>query len=176
MMTTIGSTMRHFIQVFLLGTFLPGFAGATSVEVLERRDDAATPSILYYGAAEGSGPAAPDVIFEPSIPLALPSPEIAAADEPVALSPSVVALGEPAVEEGLVASIRGDARPRNPHLPPMVIRGGIFGDPFSRPAQESPPAQAATTPQPGQPVAPAMQAQPPEPASPPPPAPTRRVK
>ena len=169
------TTMRQFIPIFLLGTLAPGLAGASSLEVLEGRDDAAKPSVLYYGPAEGAGPA-PDEIFEPSLPLAALPPELAGA--PIALSPSVIALGEPAVEQGLVAAIPSaeKQRPRNPHLPPMVIRGGIFGDPFTQPAQESPPPQAATTPQPDQPAGPAMQAQPSEPTSPPPPAATRRVE
>ena len=173
MMTTIASTMRHFVPIVLLGSFLPGVAGASSLEVLERRDDAARPSILYYGPAAGAG-GAPDMIFEPSLPLAPPPPELAGAplDTPVALSPSVIEIGEPAVEKGLVAAIpeAEKQRPRNPHLPPMVIRGGIFGDPATRPAQESPPPQVA------EPAMQPQQARPPEPAPPPPPAPTRRVE
>ena len=178
MMTTNASTMRLFVPIVLMGGFVPGLAGASSLEVLERLDDAATPSTLYYGPAAGAGPA-PDVVFEPSLPLAAPPPELAGAplDTPVALSPSVIEIGEPAVEKGLVAAIpeAEKQRPRNPHLPPMVIRGGIFGDPATRPAQESPPPQVAA-PQASEPGVQPQQARPPEPAPPPPPAPTRRVE
>ena len=171
--------MRHFFPIVLSCAFAPGLASTSSLERLEGRDDAARPSILYYGPSEDAGPA-PDLVFEPPVPLAAPPPELAGlpADAPVALSPSVIALGEPAVEQGLVAAIPAaeKQRPRNPHLPPMVIRGGIFGDPATRPAQESPPPQEAAAPQTSEPDMQPQQAQPPEPAPPPPAAPTRRVE
>lgn len=168
--------MRHLLPTILLTACACGPASASSFVTLERID--VSPSIIYFGepAAGAAGAEA-----DPARPPAAGSFAAGSFAQPgfAVVSASIIALGEPDVplEFGDVAAIGGqEKRPRNPHLPPMVIRGGIFGDPFVRaggggePTGEPPPQESAAVPGDG-----AGPAQPPEPAEPeprlPPPAP-----
>jgi hypothetical protein len=175
--------MRHFLPIILLGLLFSGPAGASSF--VAPKPVQISPSIIYFGEPEpsddASAQAEPEQPARPSSVAALPAGRPVPGGSFIVLSPSVIALGEPLVETGQVASISREEKPRrNPHLPPMVIRGGIFGDPFARAGQGAStpaPQQATSTPPPGtQPQAP----QPgpdlpePEPALPPPAAPTGR--
>ena len=129
--------MRYLSPIALL-VLLTGPAGASSFAVLEPSASPGTPSIVSLGepAAETLAPTLPHMVVEPPIPPGAGPPDLAGEENGgIPLSPSIIALGEPAVEPGQVASIGGESRPRNPHLPPMVIRGGIFGDPFVRAGQ-----------------------------------------
>lgn len=139
--------MRYFFPIALLEILVSGSAGASSL--LQPSQVPGYPSLVFFGE--------PDVRPKP------PAASASQAEDPRVVSPSVIAFGDASVEAGNVASI-GDAekpRARNPHLPPMVIRGGISGDPFTRPAEEQPaaPPQEATAPQtppdPAPPVEPA---------------------
>ena len=49
------------------------------------------------------------------------------------ISPSIIALGEPAVTNENVAAIDGETKKTGPSTTPMVIRGGMVGDAFSAP-------------------------------------------
>ena len=64
----------------------------------------------------------------------------------MASSPSIIAMGEPAVANENVAAIDGETKKRGPSSMPMVIRGGVVGDAFSAPSAASvavqPPAAA----------------------------------
>lgn len=153
MRSAFGISMRYFLPIALLGIAVSGPAGASSFVMLERAVDAATPSIIFYREprVETLAPSSPDVVMQPPIPLGAPPPGLAGgAGDMAVISPSIIALGEPAVETGQVASIGQRERPRQrgPNLPPMVIRGGIFGDPFGGPSEatSSAPLEAAAPP------------------------------
>ena len=150
--------MRYLFPIVLLGMLASGPAGASSL--LQRAAEPVSPSIIYYGEPKaGSIETAPDVVTEPPIPLEAPPAGVASADrDPIVVSPSVIALGEPAVESGHVASI-GEKRNRRPP-PPMVIRGGVSGEPSARPEPAGSPPLQATAPVPAPPVEPRQAAEP----------------
>ena len=54
------------------------------------------------------------------------------------LSPSVIALGEPAVASEEVSAIGGETEDRRNTPPPLVIRGGVIGDAFNSTASAPP--------------------------------------
>jgi hypothetical protein len=157
----IGTLMRQLLPIALLGVLVSGSAGASSL--LPRTELPGYPSIIFYGEPE-TAEARPSAASTPDAPPEDASP----------ISPSVIALGEPAVEPGEVASIGDEekARQRNPRLPPMVIRGGIPGDPFEQPGEEESAPQEATAPQPPQEPAPPVEPAFPEPVPPFPAPPT----
>ncbi|MDP3896636.1 MAG: hypothetical protein Q8Q62_08165 [Mesorhizobium sp.] len=124
-------------------------------------------SMVFYGTPPeviATAPAQPaaspgDDAIVPDVALAYPAPlDPALRPAPPApytmLSPSIIALGEPAqpVEDMNVAAI-GNSPPalRRSEPAPMVIRGGIAGDAFARetPPQAGP-ANEAPTPAPEQ--------------------------
>lgn len=178
-----------------LGTLIAGIllcqagqACAGSFAVLTKSERADTPSFVYFGEA----PRPPAARPAHAVPLEHPhrrAPSVVATGRPEMhrISASVIAYGKPDVEDMAVASVRKE-RMRDPHLPIMVMRGGLSGDaaPSGAGQQAAPtPAPARTTasaapshssggsPQPKpQPKAPP----PPEPAVAPPPRATTHIK
>lgn len=154
-----------------LGGLWSGSASASSFLTLPAEKAAISRSMVFFGTppmAIAKAPEAPaavstDDAIVPDIALAYPAPldpalrparPAPAAVPYTMLSPSIIALGEPAqpVEDMNVAAI-GNNGPalRRPDLAPMVIRGGIAGDAFSR-ATPLPagPANEASMPAPDQ--------------------------
>jgi hypothetical protein len=161
-------------------------ASAQSFVMLERAATQPSPSIVLFvepKAAPALAGDRPEVAATPAPRAAPATPSFARLplDEHfVQLSASVVAMGEPEVETSMVASITPEPKPmRNPHLPPMVIRGGLSGEAFVRgngmgvaPAADPLAAggPAGASPAGGKP-APGGQKQPEPPRAPPPPQP-----
>jgi hypothetical protein len=130
--------MKLFLPIFLLGIAMSGPAAASSFVMLQRAAKPISPSIIYFGEPEAAAAAPePQVPFDPPAELAGPpgSSPTAGGSSITVVSPSVIALGtrHNEVEFGAVAAVGENERPkpRNPHLPPMVIRGGIYGDAFT---------------------------------------------
>ena len=128
----------RIVTALLTFSVLSGAAHASSILVLA--PGSGNPSAITLGASSTS-----------------PSIVAAGTDDPAA-TPSIVALGrtEPGVAYENVAAIDGEAQKPKPHrnIPPMVIRGGVVGDAFTRgsglssspmPAGEAP-SPAAETP------------------------------
>ena len=147
--------MRPFLPTVLLGILAPGVASASSFAELAPAGTRISPSIIFLGTPARPAPDATIVAQQiPSAPAAAPKPEA------TRVSPSVIALGllQPDVDLSRFAAI--DDKPRrmrDPHLPPMVIRGGLYGDAFARgtataatqtkqAAQNPAPATGAATP------------------------------
>ncbi|MBE7248033.1 MAG: hypothetical protein INR63_24065, partial [Actinomycetospora chiangmaiensis] len=107
-------------------------AGASSFVSVEAPREAVSASFVVIGEpapAPGMQAArAPEKPAPPRSPLDLPP--LASADEDIhRISASIVALGEPDVEEVEVASIGAPPeRKADPFRMPMVIRGGVVGD------------------------------------------------
>jgi len=131
------SDVMHFSAAVLLwGAVMIGGAQASSLIVLEPMKTPLGPSIVVLGA---------------------PSPSVAvlpeAGDSSAAKSPSIIALGEavPAVSYEKLAAIGTEptTKQNRPAAVPMIIRGGIVGDAFSRseptPVAIPQPEQVATT-------------------------------
>lgn len=130
--------MKLFLPIFLLGISMSGPAGASSFVMLRQTAKPISPSIIYFGEPETAA-AEPElqIPFDPPAELAGPPGNLPSAggSSITVVSPSVIALGarHNDVEFGTVAAVGESERPkaRNPHLPPMVIRGGIYGDAFT---------------------------------------------
>lgn len=157
--------MRLYCVTLLVGVTAASGASASSLVTVAA--PASPSSIVYYGKPAPQPAPAMSAAASPNLPaLNYPAPlaPIPMAAAPIAqASPSIVALGEPAVENFQVAAI-AEKKPasRKPNFAPMVIRGGISGELFAR---ESPPAVTPASSSPSQPV--------PEQASA---APTRQTK
>ena len=161
--------MRPFLPTVLLGILASGIADASSFAVLEPAGTRISPSVIFLGAP-AAATVAQQIPFAPPPALA-GAPKADEAGSITRISPSVVALGllQPGVDLSRFAAI--DDKPRrmrDPHLPPMVIRGGLSGDAFVRTA--APRQQAAPNPAPaaGSPAPPGrhQQQKPPEPDTP----------
>lgn len=134
--------MKALLPTFLLGILLPGAAGAASFAALEPAGTRVSPSIIFLGTpAAAEATAAGDSTAPHLVALAQPpAPDYArppaTAGIVTAISPSIIALGarEPEIDLTHLAGVPQPAapRPRNPHLPPMVIRGGIDGGAFAQ--------------------------------------------
>ncbi|BCH26203.1 hypothetical protein [Mesorhizobium sp. L-8-3] len=100
------------ILLLLVCLAASGTAQASSLIVLEASNDPVGPSMMVVGGLEPA------------------SPEAAGPSDSV----SVVAVGEapPAVSGEKLSSITSDAPQSGPRAVPMVIRGGIVGDAFTR--------------------------------------------
>lgn len=137
--------MRVLVLVLLWSTVLAGEALASSFVMLAPPADAATPSFIVLGtpsiktiepsraplSASGTPLSYPYPV-EPPLAAHGPSPSA------VALSPSVIAMGEPAISFDKVAAISNRTRTKQSLSLPMVIRGGVVGDAFSRAETPSP--------------------------------------
>jgi hypothetical protein len=154
--------MRFLVAFLLLAGMASGKAVASSFVMPEpMKEGAKSSSIVTLGApaadskaaspsfiALGSPAPSPTFVALSSPP---PSPTQAVAairtDGPVTPSPSIIALGEPAVTLEKVAAIPAEKKTKRlQELPPMVIRGGLIGNAFERavaPQQVSEP-EAAT--------------------------------
>lgn len=192
--------MRVLVLVLLWSTVLAGEASASSFVTLAPPADAATPSfaVLETPSIKTIGlPKAPLSASGTALSYPYPAeplPHVAHGAPPgeVALSPSVVAMGEPAISFDKVAAISDKTRTRQSLSLPMVIRGGVVGDAFSRaepPAPQTLPtdadaggsggsgstqteASAGGGSKPPEPKSPPEQPAPPPPAAAPPPAAT----
>lgn len=188
-------TWRLLIPTLFVATGLTGPAIASSFVLLEQAKAPVSPSIIYFGEPEpdtaadeaAAIPARPSAI-EPETGSFVASAPLQETGSIISISPSVVAMGEPAVERMIVASISSKPA-RDPHAVPLVMRGGILGDAYLRagdgegsalpaPAeaeaeQLAPATASARRNQPARNDTPAPSA-PPEPALPPPAAPTGR--
>ena len=121
--------MRPYLTAFLLGALLPGAAGATSFATPGTAATRISPSVIFLGRPAPSGAAARSTAaFGEAGP--------AAGSSLTPISPSVIALGARPLDIDLTrfaaTGTPQQVRPRNPHLPPMVIRGGVYGDAFIR--------------------------------------------
>ena len=116
------TTMRVFTAVLFLGTAMGG-AQASSFHVPEAMTEAIGPSMIVIGAAQPPASGAQSSFGSVQAPGA------------AVLSPSIIALGEPALDVEKVAAIPAAAEKKTPpQLSPMVIRGGLAGDAFATPA------------------------------------------
>ena len=110
--------MRILAPGLVAGMIAAGGAQASSIVAIESLDGKASPSVISPEAlplgASGSVTATP---FHPDA------------------TPSIVALGEPAVADENVAAIPAASKPRPE---PMVIRGGNIGEAFATPAPVAP--------------------------------------
>lgn len=160
--------MRLFWVVLGAGVSAASSAAASSFITLPAapRDGG---SIIHLGAP------APSVIAlaprEPQPVAETPVMPVEKAAGPTIISPSIFALGEPAVEDMHVAAVEEKPARRGPNFAPMVIRGGLRGDAFERGfvPQTQPVAERAPPRQ--QPQRRPEPAPDPMPAAPPPPAP-----
>lgn len=127
-------------------------AEASSFVTPDVVQEAAGPSFIVFGAADGVGdaemraPPSGSSVSPPSLEAA--SPSIIALGKPADVPvPSIVALGEPAagIAYDKVSAIP-KATDRRPTMMPMVIRGGMVGEAFVQPAPAtSGPDEAAAT-------------------------------
>jgi hypothetical protein len=184
--------MRLFCVALLLGATAATGASASSFVAIGA--PASKGSFVYLGApASIPEPVAADApsVDPPLPPLKYPMqapPALATAPAPMQVSPSIVAMGEPAVEDFQVAAI-AEKKPaaHRPDFAPMVIRGGISGEMFAResspsamPAPSSPheePQQASAEPPKSSKPEPQRMPEPPppEPARAPPPPPPSNI-
>jgi hypothetical protein len=169
--------MRIITAGLLSLAAMTGSATASSFVTFGEPAPASTPSIVMLGAPDPIQVAATEAAPKPGVPLdpsqqallemkpgswqPVPAVQTAASVPPRAISPSIVALGEPwpeaipAVTYEKVAAIPTKTKTR-PNFAPMVIRGGIVGDAFvpsqapvaeTRQASGTPPANAPAMPE-----------------------------
>jgi len=134
---------------------MSGGAQASSFVVIDSKVQAHTPSIVTIGQASSfvtmlESPKTIPIDSNrdfPDVPLAFPLPEDR---QSTVVSPSIVAFESitPDIAYEKVAAIKPERPAPRPFRmsTPMVMRGGIIGDAFSTPSQESAPAPAATPP------------------------------
>jgi hypothetical protein len=175
--------MKLLLATFLTATAAAAPAAASSFVLLERAATQPSPSIILFVEPNAARPAEglrPELLGATPLVYPAAAPSFAAlpgSERFQRVSASIIAMGEPAVEPTIVASIaQEEKRMRNPHLPPMVIRGGLSGDAFVRgdglaavPAATAPEIAAASGQ--GKAPAPGHQRQPEQPKAPPPPQP-----
>lgn len=147
--------MRPFLPTVLLGMLASGAASASSFAALDPAGTRISPSIIFLGTPAAPAPDA--TIVAQQVPFA-PPPALAGAPKPGAgssvtpVSPSMIALGllQPDIDLSRFSAVTDKPRRmRDPHLPPMVIRGGLSGDAFTRgaaPAAPEPAQQSAQNP------------------------------
>jgi hypothetical protein len=157
--------MMRIASAFLLaGAFWAGGAHASSIIVLPGMTGDLGPSMVEFGQT-----AAPDLTVLAAMPEPA-QPPIAEPGHVDVISPSIIAMGEPAVANENVAAIDGETKRTGPSTMPMVIRGGVVGDAFSAPSGGSvavQPEVAAQEPSSGSEPKPAAQPSAPEPPKPP---------
>ncbi|MBX3529154.1 MAG: hypothetical protein KF849_01000 [Rhizobiaceae bacterium] len=174
--------MKLLLATLLAAMAAAAPAAASSFVLLQKARTQPSPSIIMFVEPAETRPTASAADVPGATPLVYPAAAPSFATLPQAqvyqrVSASIIAMGEPAVEPTIVASIAQDEkRPRNPHLPPMVIRGGLSGDAFVRgnglaavPAATA--SAVAAAPGQGNAPAPGQQRQPEQPKAPPPPQP-----
>jgi hypothetical protein len=160
--------MRIVSAFLVIGALSVGGAEASSIVVLPAMTGPLGPSMVAVGQT-----ATPDVTVAATLPEPA-QPPIAEPGHIDIISPSVIALGEPAVADENVAAIGTGTKRLGPNAIPMVIRGGVVGDPFAfSPMATSAPVKVQGEPQAAQAPLPASQpeaAAAPEAAEPPAPA------
>ncbi len=122
--------MKVIAATILLSTAGALPAAASSFALLKRAATQPSPSIIMF--VEPSAGREPVLLGGAAMAYPAPAPSIEGRDTGYRrVSASVIAIGEPAVEKTHVAAIPAEPKPmRNPHLPPMVFRGGLIGDAF----------------------------------------------
>jgi hypothetical protein len=163
--------MRFASAFVVVGALWAGGAEASSFVELPAMTDKLGPSIIEIGRT-----ATPDLTAAATIPLPA-QPPIAEPGQMNIISPSIIALGEPAVTSESVAAIETKPKKKGHESTPMVIRGGMVGEAFSpavtvAPAAPEPQSQPKTAQAPSSGAAPksAPVSPPEQPASP---APTK---
>lgn len=128
--------MRTLFGLLLVAAVLAGEAHASSFVTLEPLSTARkAPSIIELGTAnsvEVLGAERAD--GERSNPVPGRSAPIVQSASIVRISPSIVAMGEPAIAMEKVAAIGDPKKRHGPEPLPVVIRGGVLGDAFTRAA------------------------------------------
>lgn len=113
----------RFLFVRVIGVLIvsTGAAHASSFVAMGDTEPASTPSIVTFGAPAGDTRAWQSVM-----------PASPAVQEAAAVTPSIVAMGEPwpEVTNEKVAAIP-QKRSRGPRFQPLVIRGGLVGNAFA---------------------------------------------
>jgi hypothetical protein len=129
------TTMRVFTAVLFLGTAISSGAQASSFDVPESMTEAIGPSMMAIGDVLPPASGAQSSFATVQTPIEAAAQALGS-DAP-ALAPSIIAIGEPALDVEKVAAIPADAETKpSPRLAfsPMVIRGGLAGDAFATPA------------------------------------------
>ena len=124
--------MRIFAASIIL-TVLTSGAEASSIVTLPAMSDNAGPSVVVFGA--------------PTVAASVVAPSSSGY---TVASPSIVAFGAPPsnVDESEVAAIPvKEAKPNRTAPLPTVIRGGIAGEAFARPAPAAPPVEPEAAPE-----------------------------
>src|SRR5688500_3736918 len=129
--------MRLYCVTLLIGLSAASGASASSFVTVAPPASASAGSIVYFGTpapkpvvtAAAASSDMPALNYPPPLPPALATAPVL----PAQASPSIVAMGEPAVENFQVSAI-AEKKPagRRPDVAPMVIRGGISGEMFAR--------------------------------------------
>ena len=146
--------MRVCAALIWIGACLPGAAQASSFVTLPSIEVKVSPSMIVVGAPVVAEIPSEPASSTPLVALAFPLPREAAGKSSVAdmpplfeISPSILALAgppaEPEVSNETMASIpppKTKSRRAETSVP-TVIRGGIAGDLFSRPAEAPPPPE-----------------------------------
>ena len=122
--------MRIASAFVVVAAVWSGGAHASSIIVLPAMTDHLSPSMVEVGQT-----GAPDLTVLAAMPPA--QPRIAEPGHVDIISPSIIAIGEPAVANENVAAIDGETKKAAPGSMPMVIRGGVVGDAFSAPTSAS---------------------------------------
>lgn len=143
--------MGRFAFIFVAGMAFAGSAHASSFVTLEAMNAPMGPSMVAIGSpADAEGvPVAAKLSYP--FPTAGSAPGIVASAMPrpeetkgttgtlVDAGPSIITMGE-----ALDGMDSAETPRRQAHFSPMVIRGGIVGDAFTRPAQPAPAQEAET--------------------------------
>ena len=124
--------MRIASAFLVIGSLSVGGAEASSIVVLPAMTGPLGPSMIVVGQT-----ATPDVTEAAMLPEPA-APPIAEPGQIDIISPSVIALGEPAVADENVAAIGTGTQGPGSNAMPMVIRGGVVGDAFSPAATSAP--------------------------------------
>lgn len=127
--------MRVFTAFLFFGTVIGSAAQASSFDVPEEMAEAIGPSMTVIGYAQPPASGAQSSFATVQAPIEAAAQALGSAAP--AIAPSIIAVGEPALDVEMVAAIPADAETKpSPRLAfsPMVIRGGLAGDAFATPA------------------------------------------
>lgn len=145
--------MRLYCVALLIGLTAASGASASSIVTIAPPASGSASSFVHFGtpapkpavAAAAASSDLPALNYPTPLPPALATAPV----RPVQASPSIVAMGEPAVENMQVSAI-AEKKPasRRPDVAPMVIRGGISGEMFARESAPSAEPASSASPQP----------------------------
>ena len=129
------TTMRVFTAVLFLGTVMGSGAQASSFDVPEAMTEAIGPSMTVTDDVQSPISGAQSSFATVQAPTEAAPPALGS--DAQAIAPSIIAVGEPALDVEKVAAIPAEAEKKSPPrlaFSPMVIRGGLAGDAFATPA------------------------------------------